>query len=140
MPKFEKEKIKGSKSQKSQEFNQDLAIKSLFFTLFLGVIFFIISIFFNVVDILSLLSLTQTLLLEIINIAIKVITPMIFFLFMLTSIGNYKDLLGKPANWKDIIFLFCLALFQTVRNTVAFTITLIGLILLILYFYIIQED
>ena len=138
MPKFEKEKV--SKSQKSQEFNQDFAFKSLLFSLSLGILFFIISILFNVADILSLLLASEeVLILEIINTAIKVLTSLAFFFFMLISIGNYKDLLGKPANWKDIIFIFCLTLFQTVRNTYAFVITLIGLILMVLYFYIIQE-
>ncbi|MFX1276970.1 MAG: hypothetical protein ACFFBP_06860 [Promethearchaeota archaeon] len=140
MPKFEKERKKASKSQKNQGFDQDLAFKSLVFTLFVGSIFFILSILFNVVDILSVLSLIQHQLIEILDIGIKVITPVLFFLFILTSVGNYKDLLGKPADWKEITFLFCLSLFQTVRNTIAFGLTLVGLILVVLYFYIIQED
>ena len=140
MPKFEKENNLKLKSQKSQEFNQNLAYKSLIYTFFLGIIFFIVSILFNVADILALLALDQGLLLEILNSAIKVLTALGFFFFMLISIGNYKDLLGKPANWKDIAFLFCISLFQTVRNTIVFGLTLLGLILLILYFYIIQED
>lgn len=140
MPKFEKERKKELNSQKNKDFNQDLAFKSLLFTLFLGSIIFIISIIFNVVDILSLLSINQNQLVEILNIGIKVVTPILFFFFMLTSIGNYKDLLGKPADWIDILFLFCISLFQTVRNTIVFGLTLIGLIILILYFYIIQEE
>jgi len=140
MPKFKKEDVKKNQSQKSQEFNQDFAFKSLLFTLLLGIIFFILSILFNVADVLSLLVSEQTLILEIFNTIIKVLTSLAFFFFILISIGNYKDILGKPANWKDIAFLFCLSLFQTVRNTSAFGLTLLGLILLILYFYIIQED
>jgi len=138
MPKFEKGKL--NKSQKSQEFNQDFAFRSLLFSLLLGIFFFIISILFNVADIFSLLLTSEeVLILEILNVAIKVLASLAFFFFMLISIGNYKDLLGKPANWKDIAFLFCLTLFQTVRNTFAFGITLFGLILMVLYFYIIQE-
>ena len=138
MPKFEKGKE--NKSQKSQEFNQDFAFRSLLFSLLLGIFFFIISILFNVADIFSLLLTSEeVLILEILNVAIKVLASLAFFFFMLISIGNYKDLLGKPANWKDIAFFFCLTLFQTVRNTFAFGITLFGLILMVLYFYIIQE-
>ena len=138
MPKFEKEIT--DKSKNRQEFNQDFAFKSLISTLLLGIFFFIISILFNVADIFSLfLASEEILILEIFNTAIKVLTSLAFFFFMLISIGNYKDLLGKPANWKDIAFLFCLTLFQTVRNTYAFSITLLGLVLMILYFYIIQE-
>ena len=65
MPKFEKENNLKLKSQKSQEFNQNLAYKSLIYTFFLGIIFFIVSILFNVADILALLALDQGLLLEI---------------------------------------------------------------------------
>jgi Na+/serine symporter len=138
MPKFEKEKV--SESQKSQEFNQDFAFKSLIFTLLLGILFFILSILFNVVDIISLILASEGgLIIEIFNTAIKVLTSLAFFFFILTSIGNYKDLLGKPADWKEIAFLFCLSLFQTVRNTYAFGLTLLGLILMVFYFYIIQE-
>ncbi len=139
MPKFEKKKTKQNSSRDIKEIDQILAFKSLFFTLFLGIISFILSVLFNVVDILSILALNKDILVNILNIGIKVITTIAFFFFMLTSIGNYKDLLGKPANWADIMFLFCLSLFQTVRDGIAFGFTFLCLIVFILYFYLIQE-
>ena len=139
MPKFQKDPRKESKSMDKQSFNEDFAYRSLLITTIIGITCFIVSIFFNVVEIFSILIFQNTIF-NIIDIAIRVSMILFFFFFMTISLGNYKDLLGKPSDWKEITFLFCLSLFQTMRNIFVFGFTLFGLIIILLYLYLIQES
>ena len=139
MPKFQKDSRKESNSMDKQSFNEDFAFRSLLITTIIGIICFIASIFFNVVEIFSIL-IFQNNIFNIIDLAIRVSTILFFFFFMTISLGNYKDLLGKPSDWKEITFLFCLSLLQTIRNIFVFGFTLFGLIIILLYLYLIQES
>lgn len=138
MPKFEKSTNK--KLIKGQDLNDQFAFRSLLVGLILGGIFFLISILFNVADILSLTDLMQNAPIVIVDIVIKVISPLLFFFFMIISLGNYKNLLGKPLDWKDLFILFILSLFQTIRNSTVFGITLLALLGIVFYIYITQEN
>ena len=59
---------------------------------------------------------------------------------MMISLGNYKELTGKPVKSKEILFLFGLSLVQTIRSLIVFIFTLIALLLVIFYLYLIQES
>ncbi len=135
MPKFEKE----SNEDKTSILDEAFAFRSAKVTLFLSVIFFLISLFFNLVDIFSLLALSDTVLLDVVNHIIKIAASLFFFLSMTTFLGNYGDLLGKPLNWKLMITVFLFSLLQTIRNYLVLGITFIGLIIIVIYFYLIQE-
>ncbi|MBN1800731.1 MAG: hypothetical protein JW891_04450 [Candidatus Lokiarchaeota archaeon] len=135
MPKFERE----SSEEKTLILDEEFAFRSAKITLFLAAIFFFISIFFNLIDLFSILALTNNGLLDIINYIIKIASPLLFFLLMTTFLGNYGDILGKPLNWKGMVSVFLFSLFQTIRNTIVLGITFIGLIIVIIYFYLIQD-
>ena len=139
MPKFQKEPGKESKIREKQSFNEDFAFRSLIITTVVGVACFIISILVNVVEIYSILNI-QNSFFDLIDLTIRISVVLLFFFFMMISLGNYKDLLGKPSNWKDLIFLFFLSILQTLRNTYVFGFTLLGLLILLFYLYLIQES
>lgn len=139
MPKFEKEPRKELTSTEKQAFREDFAFRSLLITTIIGIACFVISIFLNVVEIFSILT-YQNNLFDLIDIVIRVSVILLFFFFMMVSLGNYKDLLGKPSDWKEIAFLFFLSLLQTMRNIYVFNFTLLGLIILLIYLYLIQES
>ncbi|MFX1237969.1 MAG: hypothetical protein ACFFAS_14725 [Promethearchaeota archaeon] len=139
MPKFEKNRTKGRPSEKSQEIDEAFAFRSVKVSLILGMVFLFISLCFNLLDVFSLLELEDSVLLEILDYSIKIASPLFFFLFILISVGNYRDLLGKPIDWLGILGIFLLSLLQTIRNTTVLGGTFIGLIIIIIYFYILKE-
>jgi len=139
MPKFQKDPRKETQSMDKQAFNEDFAFRSLLITTIMGIMCFVASIFFNVAEFLSIL-IYQNSFFIVIDITVRVSVILFFFFFMMISLGNYKDLLGKPSDWKEIIFLFCLSLLQTMRNIYVFGFTLLGLIILLFYLYLIQES
>ena len=59
---------------------------------------------------------------------------------MMISLGNYKELTGKPVKLKEILFLLGLSLIQTIRSLVVFILTLIGVFAILFYLYLIQES
>jgi hypothetical protein len=135
MPKIQKEP---SKSREKQGFKENFAFRSLLITTIIGIMCFLVSIFINLAEILSAL-LYQNFLFNVIEIVVRVSVILFFFFFMVVSLGNYKDLLGKPSDWKEMLFLFCLSLLQTIRNIYVFGLTLLGLIIILFYLYLIQE-
>ncbi len=74
------------------------------------------------------------------DVIIKVSIILLCFFFMIISIGNYKELTGKPCDWKEIILLFLLALVQSCLHPLVFVFTLIGLTIILFYLYLIQES
>ena len=61
------------------------------------------------------------------------------FIFMILSVGNYKELIGKPINFKEILLLSVLSLIQGFRNPIVITFTLAGLIIILIYLYLSQD-
>jgi hypothetical protein len=59
---------------------------------------------------------------------------------MMISVGNYKELTGKPLGWKELLLLIILSLGQTLIDLWVFGFTFIGLLVMILYLYLIQES
>ena len=77
---------------------------------------------------------------DILDVSIKVSLILLSFLFMMISIGNYKELTGKPVGLKEILLLIGLSLVQTMKNLYVFIFSLIGLAILLIYLYLIQES
>jgi hypothetical protein len=75
----------------------------------------------------------------IIDIVIKVVVVLLFFIFVTTSYGNYKELIGKPLNWKDLLVIILFSIGQTILNLVVLSLTLFGLIVIIVYLFLVQE-
>ncbi len=143
MPKVKKEQKKGVTTKKKLILDEVQAYKSLKISAALGCVFLIISFLFNAGIITIFANLDEIIfetidIFDIIDITIKVSAILLSFLFMVVSIGNYKDLMGKPANWKEILMLLGLSIIQTIRNPLVFLITLIGLIIILCYLYLVQ--
>ena len=95
-------KIKKENHLKKNQVSDDkFAFKSVIRSTVFGGIFFIVSILFNG-EILEIFD-TSILLWNFIDSIIKVVFIMLFFIFMIISMGNYKELTGKPLNFKNII-------------------------------------
>jgi hypothetical protein len=139
MPKFQKEPGTESKIGEKKSFNEDFAFRSLIITTIVGVACFIISILVNVVEVYNIINI-QNSFFDLIDVIIRISVVLLFFFFMTISLGNYKDLLGKPSNWKEITLLFFFSILQTMRNVYVFGFTFLGLLIIICYLYLIQDS
>ncbi|MFX1503723.1 MAG: hypothetical protein ACFFDH_22370 [Promethearchaeota archaeon] len=117
--------------------DEQFAYRSILLSAILGGIFYIASILFNI-EIISVFRNINAFW-NIINLILRIIIILLFFLFMTTSIGNYKELIGKPLNWKELLLIFILSIGQSILNPIVFVFSLIGLIAIIIYLYIVQE-
>lgn len=124
-------------SKAKQAFNEKFAYRSVIISVIFGGIFLIISLFFNIEIITYFMD--KNILFDIIDILIKTSAILLFFFFMMVSIGNYKELVGKPISWKEFLFLIVLSLGQSILNLWVFVFTLFGIIFILIYFYLIQE-
>ncbi|MFX0046919.1 MAG: hypothetical protein ACFE8G_02010 [Candidatus Hermodarchaeota archaeon] len=138
MSKIKKDSIKSESIKKKPIFIEKAAYRSVLLSSILGGIFLVLSIILNGEFIKIFTS--DDLLWVSIDIVLKVLTILFFFFFMIISIGNYKELTGKPINFKIILLLFFLSLIQSFRNSIVFSFTLIGLLVIIVYLYVIQES
>ncbi|MFX1317358.1 MAG: hypothetical protein ACFE9T_15955 [Promethearchaeota archaeon] len=129
---------KKANSKVKQGSDEKFAYRSVIISVILGGIFLTISIFFNI-NIITIFE-GRNILWDIIDVLIKTVTTLLFFFFMMVSIGNYQELVGKPINWKEILLLFVLSLCQTILNPWVFTLTLFGLLFILIYFYLVQES
>jgi hypothetical protein len=134
IPKIQtKDREPKSKSRSEDKF----AYRTVVISTALSLIFYVISLLFNA-EIISIFTGTN-LIFYILDILIKVIAILLFFLFMMISIGNYKEMTGKPLGWKEFLLLFILSLGQTLLNYIVFIFTFIGLLLILIYLFLVQE-
>jgi hypothetical protein len=137
MSKIPKESEKEQKLKLKYKSDENFAFRSVIVSAIFAGIFFSISLFFNTEFISFFMN--RDVFWTSIDILIKVLAIIFFFLFMLTSIGNYKELIGKPLNWKELLLLVLLSLGQTILNVFVFIFTFIGIAILLIYLYLIQE-
>jgi len=137
MSKIPKAQIKDQKSKTKRKSEDTFAYRTVTISTLLSLIFFVVSLLFNT-GIISIFV-DINLIFDIVNILIKGIAILLFFLFMMISIGNYKEMTGKPLGWKELLLLFILSLGQTLLNYVVFIFTLVGLLLILVYLYLVQE-
>ncbi|TFG07946.1 MAG: hypothetical protein EU539_03650 [Promethearchaeota archaeon] len=138
MPKIRKKKRKTSISKKISEKDETFILRSLKISAFLAGLFLCLSLLFNG-EIITIFM-NRDIYWDILDISIKVSLILLGFLFMIISISNYKELTGKPIGLKEILLLIGLSLAQTVRNLYVFIFTSVGLIMLVVYLYLIQES
>ena len=134
IPKQQEKKLKVKEKYSSDE---KFALRSVIVSAILGCVFFIISFLFNIELVTFLMNIG--IFWAIIDILIKVFAVLLFFLFIITSYGNYKELLGKRLNWKELVLLILFSIGQTILNSLVFILTLIGLIIILIYLFIVQE-
>jgi len=148
MPKYKKDKKKPPKSNNISE--DAFLLRSIRISAILGGIFLLLSLIFNgterffdhlVIKLLPSIShLLQADYWVVIDNIIKVSVILFAFFFLIISLGNYKEYTGKPIKIQEILILVGFSLIQTVRNLYVFIFTLIGLVLLLFYFYLVQES
>lgn len=137
MSKIPKQPEKEPKIKKRYRTDENFAYRSVIKSAILGGIFYLISLFFNLGIITIFMN--QSVIWTIIDVLIKVVATLLFFIFMITSIGNYKELIGKPVNWKELLLLLVFSIGQTILNPWVFIFTFFGLIVILIYFYLVQE-
>jgi hypothetical protein len=132
-------KLSGEKQKKLEKSRSDetFAYRSITISAVLGTICFIVSILFNLEIITILMNID--LLWTIIDVVIKTIVVLLFFLFIITGYANYKELVGKRLNWKELLMFILLSIGQTLLNISVFTLTLIGIFIIVIYLFLIQE-
>ena len=137
MSKVPKDQIKEQKLKIRRRSDDKFAYRTAIISCILGIIFYIVSFIFNV-GLIPLFT-ESNILFTLLDILIKVIAILLFFLSMMISIGNYKELTGNPLGWKELLLLFVLSLGQTLLNLLVFSLTFIGLLIIVIYFYLVQE-
>ncbi len=137
MPKFKKETRKIGKEKKKKLSKEAFAYRTVVVSTVLGGIFLLASLFLN--GGLFTYFMGKGTAWDIVDVSIKVAIIELSFSFFIISLGNYKELTGKPVRPKEIFLLFSLALVQTIRNFYVFLFTLIFLALILFYLYSIQE-
>ncbi|MFX0010911.1 MAG: hypothetical protein ACFE9R_11390 [Candidatus Hermodarchaeota archaeon] len=116
---------------------ESFAYKSVIFSAVLAGIFLFISILFNG-EIFTFFT-SDNSIFYVVGIILRVAIILLFFIFMMISIGNYKELSGKPIDFKVVILIFIFSLAQGFRDPVVFFFSFVGLICLLVYIYLIQE-
>lgn len=142
MPKFKKERKKESKSKRIPD--DKLILKSVKISVILAGVFLVLSLFFNGTEWffegIIIKYVKKEIYWEILDYTIKTSVIVLEFFFMMISLGNYKELTGKPVKLKEILFLLGLSLIQTIRSLVVFILTLVGVFAILFYLYLIQES
>ena len=137
MSKIPKQPPTNKKKNENYRSDENFAFRSIIISAIFGCISFIVSIIFNAEIITVFMNID--LLWTSIDITIKVIVVLLFFLFIITSYANYKELIGKRLNWKDLLLMVIFSIGQTLLNPSVFILTLIGISIILIYLFLIQE-
>jgi len=138
MSKIKKENLKSGTVNRKPKLIEKSAYRSVILSAVIAGILLIISFFLNG-GYLSPFS-SENILFQTLDITIKVLVILFFFIFMTISIGNYKELTGKPLDLKLIVLIFIFSLIQSFRDAIVFSFSLIGLLLIIVYLFLVQEN
>jgi hypothetical protein len=122
----------------SKSDSTNFAYQTVIRSVILAGLFLVLSFIFNG-EIIKIYDGTNDILIILVAV-FKVSLILIFFIFSVISIGNYKELSGKPLNLKDILLLCAISLIQAFRDPIVLVFTLFGLGILLVYFYISQES
>lgn len=143
MPKFKKETEKVKKKKKKKISEDQFAYKSVKVSAVLSAFFLVVSLILNGTEYFFDGIFTQYVanetLWDIVDNVIKSAVIMLFFFFALVSIGNFKELTGKPASMKEMLLLIGLSLSQTIRIFWVFLITMIMLVIVLVYLSLVQS-
>ena len=142
MPKFQKKQKK--KGRENQIPEARVLLRTVRISAVIAGIFFVLSLIFNGTELFFEGIITHYYQGEdywvILDYTIKITVIILEFLFMMISLGSYKELTGKPVNLKEILFLLGLCLLQTIRSLIVFIFALIGLGVILFYLFLIQES
>ncbi len=140
----QKEKVQQAERRKTmiklQMFN------SAKITYIFAFVFFIISFLFNGLIISPWIELVENSVegaegptfLGVIDIVIKSVSVILFFLFAFISLGNFQELRGYIMTWKEMSVLIILTLIQATANGNVFLISTLGIVIILIYMFFIQ--
>jgi cation transport ATPase len=141
MPKYKKgkkrqqleneEKSKSFSDQKRDIYNSSIR------SLILGGIILILSLIFN--GNMIQFGIEPGTAIDVILTLIKSLIIILFYTFVFLGIANSMELRGKPASMKIVILISLLSLFQSIRSASVFWISLAGILLMNLYFWVLQS-
>jgi hypothetical protein len=138
MSKIRKNTKKRKSLKKEPMFVERAAYRSVILSAILGGVFLVLSVMINGEFVVIFTS--DELIWVGIDVILKILIILFFFIFMMISIGNYKELTGKPLDFKIILMIFILSLVQAFKNSMVFSFTFIGLLVIVIYFYVVQES
>ena len=138
MSKINKNSVKKQQTKKKEKIVEKFAYHSVILSAIFGGLFLVISILLNG-EIITLFLSDNPFLLAL-DVIIKVLVILIFNVLTMISLGNYKELTGKPVDFKIIGLLFFFSLIQAFRNSLVFSFTLVSLLAIVLYLYLIQKS
>ena len=138
MSKIRKEKLKSRTVTIKPKLEEKSVYRSVVLSAVIGGILLITSILLNGGYLSQFIS--ANVIFQILDITIRVLVILFFFIFMTISIGNYKELTGKPLDFKFIMLIFIFSLIQSFRDSIVFSFTLVGLLLIIVYLFFVQEN
>ncbi|MBY9016663.1 MAG: hypothetical protein KGD68_13300 [Candidatus Lokiarchaeota archaeon] len=138
MSKIKKENLKSGTVNRKPKLKEKSAYRSVILSAVIGGLLLIISILLNG-GYLSLFA-SEHILFQTLDTTIKVLVILFFFIFMTISIGNYKELTGKPLDLKLIVIIFIFSLIQSFRDSIVFSFSFIGLLMIIVYLFLVQEN
>ena len=138
MSKIRKDTVKSESPKRKSKFIEKAAYRSVVLSGILGGVFLALSIILNGEIIIIFTS--DDLLWVSIDIILKILVVLFFFFFMMISIGNYKELTGKPIDFKMILLIFIISLIQSFKNSLVFSFALISLLVIVVYLYVVQEN
>jgi len=138
MSKIRKDTVKSESPKRKSKFIEKAAYRSVILSGLLGGVFLALSIIINGEIIIVFTS--DELLWVSIDIILKVLIILFFFFFIMISVGNYKELTGKPIDFKIILLIFIISLIQSFKNSTVFSFTLVGLLVIVVYLYVVQEN
>jgi len=138
MSKIKKENLKSGTVNRKPKLKEKSAHRSVILSAVIAGILLVISILLNG-GYLSLFA-SENILLQTLDITVKVLVILFFFIFITISIGNYKELTGKPLDLKLIALIFIFSLIQSFRDSTVFSFSLIGLLLMMAYLFLVQEN
>ena len=138
MSKIRKDTAKSESIKRKPKFIEKAAYRSVILSGVLGGVFLVLSIMLNG-EFINIFT-SNDLLWVSIDTVLKVLIILFFYLFMTISIGNYRELTGKPIDFKIILLIFFFSLIQAFKNSIVFSFTLLGLLVIVVYLYIVQES
>jgi hypothetical protein len=128
---------KSRKSSDNEKSMEEFAYRTVILTAIMAGILFVISLLFNG-EFISLTNISNNLVIQIVENSIRIGSIVFFYIFIITSIGNYKELTGKPVTWIELTFFFIISLIQAVLDLLVFSFTFLGLVIVVIYFWIVQ--
>ncbi len=128
------DRLKQMKIEQAQK--RSLMFKSTILTYILAAVFFTRSMLFNgrFIE----LDFGESTGAAIGEVFLKAAIVVLFFFFALISIGNYQEMKGYVATWKELVLLIIISLLMAASKGTVFFASLLGIVLVLTYIYFLQ--